>query len=200
MSGKQWNLSYCAEEDGMRTTDWNFEFSKLPGWDRRYSVPYVYDDFTEIPQTDVLCCIYSVAEVSMCNYTGFLAIIKYKKAPVLYLNVAERFGFCDNVSVSPEGNMVFLQPSIYCKKTWQIKRPVLIIDISRDVFAYVVTHNTNPCYKIVRAKENLYMAESDEHQKKSDKGLRTLCGKKIRTDRLKWHDLRELGSLPEMLQ
>lgn len=183
----------------MKTTDWKFDFSSLPHWDNRNSIPYVYDEFFDIPQSDTLCCIYSIAEVSMSNYLGFLAIIKNKEKPELFLNITEGINFCPNISVNPDGNLIFLQASIYNKDTHAIKRPILIIDISKQVFSYVSTDNYNPCYEVVELKKNVFRIKADADQKKSDKRLNELCKKKIRINRLTWHDLSELSSLPEML-
>ena len=71
------------------TTDWKFDFSTLPHWEDRYSMPYIYDKFLDIPQSNTLCCIYSIAEVTMCNYVGFLAIIKNKEKPSIFLNIKD---------------------------------------------------------------------------------------------------------------
>ena len=53
------------------------------GWASKH----VYDEYFEIPQSDTLCCIYSIAEVSMCNYLGFLAILKNKEKPLLQVKI-----------------------------------------------------------------------------------------------------------------
>ena len=183
----------------MRTTDWKFDFSSLPRWDNCNGIPNVYDEFFDIPQSDTLCCIYSIAEVSMCNYLGFLAIIKTKEKPQLFLNITEGISFCPNISVSTDGNLIFLQPSIYDKDTNVVKRPILIIDISKRVFSYLITDNLNSCYKIMELHKNVFKIEADEYQKKENKSLKSLSKKKIRTNYLKWHDLAELNSLSELI-
>ena len=128
----------------------------------------------------------------MCNYEGFLAIIKNKEKPELFLNVSENMTFCDNISVSPKGNLIFLQPNI--KKNNSIKRPILIIDTEKSAFAYFDTNNVNCCYKIIQIHESVYKVEADAYQKKSDKRLRALSRKKIRINRLKWRNLTEFHS------
>lgn len=183
----------------MRETDWKFDFSTLPHWENRNSVPYVYDEFLELPQSDTLCCIYSVAEVSMGNYLGFLAIIKNKKNPSLFLNIAKRFNFSDNISANSKGSLIFLQPSIYYKETNSVKRPILIIDIEKECFSYLDTDNCNPCYKVAEKNENVFAIVADGYQKKYDKRLNALSKKKIRINRLIWHELAELDSLPEQI-
>lgn len=183
----------------MKTTDWKFDFSSLPRWDNRSRIPYVYDRFFEIPQSDTLCCVYAIAEVSMCNYEGFLAILRHKENPELVLNIAEGFQFCDNISVSADGNLIFLRPSIYYRDTNTLKRPILIIDLGKYAFSYFATDDLNPCYKVAEINKNVFKIEADERQRKSGKRLNVLSGKTVRINRLKWHGLSELPSLPEML-
>lgn len=185
----------------MRNTDWNFDFSALPYWDIRLSPPYIYwtyDEFLELPQSGALCCIYSIAEVSMWNYMGFLAIIKNKEDPSLFLNITD-YGFCDNISASKDGSLIFLQPSLYFKETNISKRPILIIDIEKNLFSYIDTNNYSPSYKIEEINEKVFKINADAYQKKHSKGLWELSRMKIYTDRLKWYELKELGSLPEMM-
>jgi len=183
----------------MRTTDWKFDFSSLPRWDNRNQFSYVYDEFFEIPQSDTLCCIYSICEVGMCNYAGFLVILRNKENPELFLNITERFNFSDNISVNARGNLIFLQPSIYDKNSNTSKSPILIIDVSKKAFSYFATDNYNPCYKIVELNKNVFKIEADAYQKESDKGLKALSEKEIHIDRLRWYGLDMLNSLPELL-
>lgn len=183
----------------MKTTDWKFDFSSLPRWNDRETIPFVYDEFWDIPQSDTLCCLYSIAEVSMCNCLGFLAILKNKEDPTLFLNIADGFAFCTNMSVNKAGNLIFLQPSIHNKDANVIQRPLLIVDVNKNVFSYVTTENFNPCYRVVELNENVFKVEADAHQKKHDKCLAALSRKKIRINRLKWHDLMQIHALPEML-
>ena len=63
----------------MKTTDWNYDFHSLPHWDNREKLHYVCDEYYEIPQSDTLCCLYSICEAGMLDYLGFLAILKNKK-------------------------------------------------------------------------------------------------------------------------
>ncbi len=182
----------------MKTTDWKYDFSSLPRWDNRDKFSYVYDDFVEIPQSDALCCIYSINEASMCNYIGFLAILKNKNAPELFLNVSEHFCFCDNISVSKKGDLIFLQPSIYSETKNAVKRPILIINIWKGVFSFIKTDNCDPGYKVVEAGDNIYTVEPLLSQS-LDKRLAALSRKRIRPDRLKWRRLDEINSLPTLV-
>lgn len=119
----------------MRTTDWEFDFASLPRWDIRERIPFVYDEFFEVPGKDMLCCIYSVAEVSMMNYEGFLAILRNKQKPELVLNVTD-ISFCVNFSHSKDGNLLFLQPSFYSPEKGY-RRPVMILDMEKGRYSYI---------------------------------------------------------------
>ncbi len=183
----------------MRATDWKFDFSSLPRWGKRNSIPWVYDEFYEILQSNTLCCIYSIRETTMMNYLGFLAILKNKEKPELFFNITDGISFCPNFFTNTEGNLIFLQPSIYKMQNNSVKRPILIIDISKCIFSYIVTDNTNPCYKIVELDNNAFKIEADAYQIKSDKHLNELNGKIITINHLEWYNLSNLESLPEMI-
>ena len=182
----------------MLTTDWKFDFSTLPRWDNREKIPYIYDEYYYVPDSDVLCCIYSISEVSMGNYLGFLAILQDRSNPTLLLNITEEFNFCNNFSASKDGHYLFLQPSIYKSRDNSIHRPVLVIDVLENKFAFITTDNLNPCYKVIELDKFNFKIEADENQK-GDPRLDELCRKKIRIDRLEWHTLSTLTSLQKML-
>ncbi len=182
----------------MLTTDWNFDFESLPRWDNRNKMIYVYDEYHYLPESDTLCCIYSITEVSMLNYVGFLAILQNKSNPKLILNIAEGFNFCDNFSASKDGRLLFLQPTIYCKTLNRSFRPILIIDVIDNKFSFVSTDNVNPLYKVIELDKFSFKIEADESQK-NDERLSALCKIIIRTDQLKWYELSELALLPKMI-
>lgn len=135
----------------------------------------------------------------MLNYLGFLAIFRNKENPELVLNIANGFNFCINFSVSDDGNLIFLQPSIYDKAADRLVRPVLILDIHNHRFSYLRTANYCPLYKVVQKKEHVFVIEADENQRKSIPQLNALHGKKIRTRWLRWHDMDKLPELPQMI-
>jgi len=184
----------------MRTSDWKYDYSSLPHWENRNSIPFIYDEFYELPKSNKLCCIYSIAEVSMCNYEGFLAILSNKNDPSLLLNVPKGINFCDNFSASDDERFIFLQPSmceIFLSKSIT-ERPILVIDLKNNKFSYISTGNFNPCYKIKQESEFVFYVEADEFQK-NDKKLKELCETKINVKKLKWYDLDQIHSLPKMI-
>lgn len=182
----------------MRTTDWNFDFASLPRWDNRERIFYVYDEFYEIPGKDMLCCIYSVAEVSMLNYEGFLAILRNKEKPELVLNAAD-ICFCVNFSQSADGRFLFLQPSFYFPEKGY-RRPVLILDMEKNRFAYVKTKNYCENYRVVEKKPDVFVVEADERSRKAVPVLASLHGKVIRTKWKRWYPMDDLGRLRRLVK
>ena len=182
----------------MKTTDWKYDFTSLPRWDNRENFWGVYDEYFEIPQSDTLCCLYSIVEASMLNYVGFLAILKNKEQPELTLNVVE-FAFCVNFSVSEDGTLIFLQPSIYDRASNRCVRPVLILDIQNNRFSYLMTGNYCPSYHVIQKTPHVFVVKADERQRKGIRQLAALHGKKIRTCWLKWYAMDKLPTLPQMV-
>lgn len=183
----------------MKTTDWNYDFTSLPRWDNRERFPWVYDEYFEIPQSDTLCCLYSITEATMLNYLGFLAILRNKEKPELVLNIADGFDFCVNFSASEDGSLLFLQPSLYDPSTNRYSRPILILDVQNHRFSYLRTANYCPDYKVVQKKAHTFVIEADEHQRKAIPQLNALHGRKIRTRWLRWHEIDKLPTLPQMI-
>ena len=185
----------CGNDDDHCATDWKFDFSSLPHWNNRNTIPFVYDKFYSIPQNDILCCIYSIAEVRTGWYTGFLAILKNKEHPELILNIAEDITFCDNFSVNERGDMLFLQPSIYNKANNTVNCPILIMDLTHKKFACYCTDNYNPCYKVIEISDTIFGIEADETQVKTNERLNALVKQKIDLHCLKWYDFSELNTV-----
>lgn len=182
----------------MNTTEWEFDFSSLPNWDNRETM-WVYDEYFELPQSDTLCCIYSICEVTMLNDLGFLAILRNKEAPELIVNVAKGCNFSINFSASDDGTILFLQPHIYDRSRNRSHRPILILDIENNRFSYLKTDNLCPAYRVIQKKENVFVIEADARQRKGNKHLAALHGKKIRIRWLRWYAMDKLPELPQMI-
>lgn len=52
---------------------------------------------------------------------------------------------------------------------------------------------------MVEKTKTLFVIEADEYQRKHNKELKALHGKKIRINRLKWNDLHALSSLHDLI-
>ena len=179
------------------TTDWNYDFPSLPHWNNRDELCGVEDRFFEIPQSDTLCCLYSIYEVTMCSNLGFLAVLKNKEDPQLVLS--SRINFSVKFSASADGNFIFLHPHLFDRATNESQCPLLILDIKKNRFSYIRTPNRCLGYRVIEKKKSLFAIEVDEYQRKNDKALKAFHGKKIRTNWLKWHDLQKLDTLPELI-
>lgn len=179
----------------MTGTDWNFDFSSLPKYDTREKLPFVYDRFFEIAESDALCGIYSIVEASMLNYIGALILLKNKEEPRVLLNVFEEINFTDNFSRSKDGRYIFLQANIWDDTNQRIDRPIIIFDLLNELFAVYKTPNHNTTYEIVEIKKGVFQATADETQKKHDKQLRKLTRRKIRLKWQSWRRIEEFGKI-----
>ena len=191
--------NFTGADSDYRDTDWKFDFSSLPRWDNRDKIPFIYDKFYPVPQMDILCCIYSIAEVTMGRYIGFLAILKNKNDPELLLNVTEKMCFQDYFFVSNNKNLLFFRLSVSDKSTGALKDPMLIIDIEKGKFSYYDTHCTNSGYTLTEISESLFAFEIDEAQRKNNEALNALADKTIDLKTLKWYDLNKIDTLPKKL-
>lgn len=183
----------------MKTTNWNYDFASLPRWDNRERNPWIYDEFYEIPQSDTLCCLYSICEVSMGNYVGFLAILRNKQKPELVLNIADGFSFCVNFFVNSAGNLIFLQPSIYDRSSSRLLRPILILDIQKNRFSFVQTENYRSAYRVAEKSPSVFEVKANERQRTSTNQPAALHGTKIQIPKLEWYEIDKLAELPKML-
>lgn len=181
----------------MDTTDWIYDFGSLPLWDIHEKYWDAHDRFFELPQSDTLCCIYSIFEVTMCNCLGRLAILQNKANPQLVAQCS--YPFRVNFSASQDGNLLFLSLQIYDRATNRSKYPILILDIPNRRFSYITTKCSCPGFKVVQVNHHLFVVEADERERRNDKALQALHGKKIRTKCLRWHDLSKLDTLHDMV-
>ena len=166
----------------MKTTTWNYDFLTLPRWDNREKFPFVSEKYYEIPESDALCCIYSISEVRMCDERGFFAILKNKEAPHLTVNIADGVNFRPKVSVSSDGKLLFL----FCPSRQEIG----IIDLQKDAFATYT--------KIADPWDGVEQIDSDTFQVVGHK--RKVCKlftrqTRIQLSKLQWAPISELSSL-----
>lgn len=180
----------------MRTTDWNFDFTSLPHWENRNTL-MAYDQFHEIPQQNALCCIYSIVEAKMGHYVGFLAILKNKTAPTLFLNISHGMNFYDNFSVSEDGRFIFLQPSIYDERRGQ-KRPILIIDLVENWFSYVLTDSVSSWHSVKQKSSDVFVVNTQEYHRGEQRQIE-IPAMEFQIQSLQWHDLSQLNTLRQLI-
>ena len=94
---------------------WKYDFKTLKHWENRSSIPYTYDLLFENYKQSYACLIYSIAEVGMCRYSGFMAILKNKCNPIKILEITN-YNFCgykNCYKFNCDGNLLFSVPSLY---------------------------------------------------------------------------------------
>jgi hypothetical protein len=142
-------------------------FESLPYWKNREKIPYVYDLLFENKQIDIAFLSYSIAEVTMCYYVGFLAIFKNKEKPELLLNATKGSFSNEKVVFSTDNKFVFVKSAVYTKKGC----PIFIFDLLNKNFA---------CLKIIQNINNNTMEKINET--------------KIEIDNLKWMPFEQFDS------
>lgn len=169
----------------MRTTDWTYDFSSLPRWDNRERDPWIYDEYFELPQSDTLCCLYSISEVSMMNYLGFVAILRNKQHPELVLTIAENYAFCPFFDASADGTLLFMQPLFSSPRNCVC--PVLLLDLTSNRFACVLKANSQPSFRMTQKSDTVFTVEAGGRKKS------------VRTRWLKWYPTEKLPALSQIL-
>ena len=141
----------------MDRTDWKYDFSSLPYWER-HSNPFSYDEYIELPKMDALCCIYSIVEERMGWYWGKLAVLRDRETPRLVLNGAERISFRPGCMASADESLLFLQSGMYDKKNL-LRCPLVILDLANNRFSFVDTKTLNPGYTVVETGPGVFSVE-----------------------------------------
>lgn len=181
----------------MTTTDWKFDFSSLPLWDIREKFRDAHDRFFELPQSDTLCCIYSIYEATMCNNLGRMAILQNKQNPQLVAQCS--YPFRVNFFASDDGNLIFLSLQIYDRATNRSKYPILILDVPNRRFSLKKTQSSCPGFKVVQVKPHLFVIEANERDRRNNKQLQAMHGKKIYTKLRRWYDFSKLDQLHDLV-
>ena len=181
------------------STDWKFDFSSLPKWDVRDRIPFVYDKFHYLPQSDTLCCLYSITEVRMGWYQCFLAILKNKSDPELVFNINKNITFSADFFTSDNGDIVFLPAYFNDKTTGGIGSAVLIVDVVCEKFSYLKMNGYDPCYKVVNLSDGVFGIESDKVQINDDEQLDNFSKTRIDLSCLDWFDFKDVDILSEMV-
>lgn len=171
----------------MRTTDWNYDFSTLPGWDDRETLRDAYDEFYEVPCDDLLCCIYSIVERRMLDNRGYLAILRNKKQPELIVNISE-YTFNPMFFASQEEKLIFLQTCVHIRKRNQTVYPLLLLDMEKRRFSYALSKNAAGICQINRDRSGIFTIQISGHG-----------NRKVRSRWRRWYPLEQLPEFPRML-
>ena len=174
----------------MDISGWNYNFEHLPYWDQRKIDPYAYDALYENKQLDIAVLIYSICEIRMCYYVGFLAIFKNKQKPELIMNITG-WTFKDSPIVfSADGKFAFIHFD-----WWSDGWPILIFDFINYTFSYFYANTEGLNFTINELKKNEF---SVVH---SIVGLsETSSEVKIELEKLEWMHFRDIDSFSANLR
>ncbi len=118
----------------MQIDDWDYSFENLPHWGIREHFPYVYDQLTQSLTGEYAILIYSIAEVSMCNEVGCLAVFERRENPLLVLNAYQAHFPPQTPVFSANGRYVCLKSQMYLPNQNRVERPLLLLDLYERQF------------------------------------------------------------------
>jgi len=169
---------------------WKYEYSKLPYWENRDKTPWIYDKLYENPNRNNAVLIYSIAEVGMGKYFGFLAVFDNKQRPQLILNTTA-FNVLPRMPMfSTNGNLCFLLASFYEKNKNLSACPFLILNFELQAFdCFKVTDGFN--YSIDEKNKAEFMLIQQYHNDRLESFDRQI----IRIDQCNWRPFSELHAL-----
>jgi hypothetical protein len=179
----------------MNINGWNYDYDKLPYWDNRESIPWIYDFLVENQQQNRACLIYSVAEVGMGSYRGFLALFENKGNPYITLNIT-KYNFsgskqCHQFNLN--GDLFFTVPSMYYTEKNKLEFPILIIDCIENKFSYIRIING-----IHYALKEINQFNFQLIDKNHDERFISRDGEVVDLRLLEWFDLSQIDNLVEM--
>ena len=177
--------------DWEKMNGWKFDFTSLPHWDLRDSIPYVHDRLYENKSRDVAFLLYSIVECPMLNYTGRLAILENRKRPELLLLVKEGRFRDSPIVFSGDGRLAFAVADL-----WDGGWPIIVFAIRERRFASFGTVSNNAGYSVREIAPNRFIVAADKVQLKGDPDgqLAKLNGTEIDPDALHWKPFGEIDA------
>lgn len=118
----------------MKIDGWDYSFENLPHWGIRERFPYVYDQLTQSPSGEYAILIYSIAEVSMCNEVGCLAVFERREHPFLILNAYQAHFPTQTPIFSANGRYVCLKSQMYLPDQNRVECPLLLLNLYERQF------------------------------------------------------------------
>jgi hypothetical protein len=145
----------------MNISNWEYDFSSLPYWDNREKTD-VTDKLYE--STHDFCLLnYSISEVRMLDFRGFLALFKNKAAPQLVFNcTALNFPKCTPFFAESVPFCAVLA-SVYCEDIQKELDVTLIIDLAKNRFAFAPLHQSDvrELHPMTEEKKGLFLLLRD---------------------------------------
>ncbi len=180
-----------------KTTDWNYDFPSLLKWNC-HSIPFTFDLFVEMPNIDMLFCIYSVVEVSMGNYLGRLAVLQNKQNPSLVFCSSNDIYFRPLAFADYEDGFLFLVAHLYSEDKTKLKEPVVILDASKGTFAYVEIKQVGVFRQIIKKCNGVFELQHDDFATMRN-GSKTPKTKEIHIGKLQWYPFPTLNDLTRVI-
>ena len=181
----------------MDINGWNYLFESLPHWRIRELFPYVYDQLTQSPSNKYAILIYSIAEVSMCNEVGCLAVFESREHPLLLLN-AHKAHFTPQTPVfSANGRYVCLKSQVYLSDQNRVECPLLLLDLYERQFTVLTmdTHGHQIAIQNQTEKELvLHLTPCSNPSEESEQQ------ESIQMAELLWHPFQEINMLERWLK
>lgn len=174
---------------------WNIDVDELPGPDRK-KWAYLHDESHIHDKSDVLCLIYSIAEIRMGWYAGRIVIFVNKDKPVLWLNPVNYVasGYSNHVSFSANGRYIFIKISVFYEKLNRVYLPFLVVDTVDKRWSIIYISNGFH-YDIEEIDDNNFKLKENYR----DERFISMDDEFIELSELTWFKLEELNELKELI-
>ena len=180
----------------MDINGWNYLFETLPHWRIRERFPYVYDQLTQSVTGKYAILIYSIAEVSMCNEVGCLAVFESREHPLLILN-AYKAHFPPQAPVfSTNDRYVYLKSQVYLSDQNRVECPLLLLDLYEWQFTVLTmdTHGRQIAIQNQTEKELVLRLTPCSNPSVSEQQVL------IQMAKLLWHPFKEINMFERWLK
>ena len=180
----------------MEIKGWNYLFENLPHWRIRDRFPYVYDQLTQSPSGEYAILIYSIAEVSMCNEVGCLAVFESREHPALILNAYKAHFSPQSPVFSANGRYVCLKSQMYLSGQNRVECPLLLLDLYDRQFTALTldTHDHQIAIQNQTEKELVLSLTPYSNPSESEQQI------SIQIAELLWHPFQEINMLERWLK
>lgn len=180
----------------MDINGWNYLFENLPYWRIRDRFPYVYDQLTQSVTGKYAILIYSIAEVSMCNEVGCLAVFESREHPALILNAYKAHFPPQTPVFSANGRHVCLKSQMYLPDQNRVECPLLLLDLYERQFTALTldTHDHQIAIQNQTEKELVLSLAPCSNPSESEQQTT------IQITELLWHPFQEINMLERWLK
>lgn len=179
------------EEDDLVIKDlakrWAYDFKSLPNWDNKYNNPWVTEKIFEPDPADFLCMVYSIEEIRMGWYQGYLLLLYDTDQSTGYINSDRLWG--QNITYLKKNGLLVLNANIHYNE--DLSSPLVFIDVVNRKFAIFDISN-GIHYKVVESESGIKLIENEKSNFKSRDN------EYIQIDALKWYEISELSKVKDI--